>query len=164
MIKPWQKIIELSDWADSERSTGVQVHGCFDLLHIGHIRYIAWARSLGPGPLIATITADAYFPKYKGDHRPAFPEDVRAESLAALQLVDFVAIVREGTGVTAIHALKPRIYAKGWEAKGIIPDEVMAVESHGGYVCYMDKECNAGQIYSSGRILSGEYLRSRNNG
>jgi cytidyltransferase-like protein len=134
----------------------------FDLLHIGHLRYIAWARSLGGGMLTATITADAFFPKYKGEHRPAFPQDVRAECLAALQLVDYVAIVNEPTACLAIHTIRPRIYAKGFEARGIIPDEVSAVERNGGRVCYMDKECESGQIYSSGRILSGEYLRSRN--
>jgi len=157
---PFQKILPL---AMLYNFNGILVHGCFDLLHVGHIRYIDWARKLGPGYLIATLTADAYFPKYKGEHRPAFPQTIRAECLAALQLVDYVAIVEEATACLAITTIKPKIYAKGWEAQGVIPHEVAAVEAHGGHVCYMEKEPGSdGQIFSSGRILSGEYLRSRN--
>ena len=146
---------------------GILCHGCFDLLHVGHVRYLQWASRLRDASqktstLVVTLTADAYFPKYKGESRPAFPQDIRAECLAALQCVDYVAIVNEPTGVLAINTIKPRIYAKGWEAKGVIPFEVAATEFHGGHVAYMEKESESGQMYSSGRILSGEYLKSRN--
>lgn len=149
---------------DLENIRGVLCHGCLDLVHIGHLRYFAWARGLTDKwqSLIVTITADAYFPKYKGENRPAFPQDIRAEWLSHIDVIDFVAIVDEPTGVLAINTIKPKIYAKGWEAKGVIPLEVEATERNGGRVEYMEKECAAGQIYSSGRILSGEYLKSRN--
>ncbi len=143
---------------------GVLCHGCFDLVHLGHLRYFDWASKLKPEcPLIVTTTADAHFPKYKGGNRPAFPQDIRAEWLSHIDLIDFVAIVDEPTGVLAINTVKPAIYAKGWEAKGVIPLEAAATEAHGGRVEYMEKESVNGQIYSSGRILSGEYLRSRGN-
>ena len=142
---------------------GVLCHGCFDLVHLGHLRYFSWARNLlqPEYPLIVTITADACFPKYKGEKRPAFNEDTRAEWLSHIALIDYVSIVYEPTGVLAINTIKPRIYAKGHEAQGVIPLEVAATEAHGGRVVYMEKESVNGQIYSSGRILSGEYLRSR---
>lgn len=149
-------------WNLTRMRHAIQCHGCFDLLHVGHIRYLQWAKSLMPSaPLIVTLTSDEHFPKYKGDWRPAFNEQIRAECLAALEVVDHVAIVHEPTGVGAINVLHPAIYAKGWEAKGVIPDEVAAVESHGGRVEYMEKESEKGQIYSSGMILSGELMRQR---
>ena len=67
----------------------VQCHGCFDLLHIGHIRYLQKAAKLGD-LLVVTVTPDRFV--NKGPHRPAFPEALRAETLAALDCVDFVAI------------------------------------------------------------------------
>ena len=152
-------IVELPDLANVR---GTLAHGCFDLLHIGHIRYLKWAASLNKlHPLIVTLTADAHFPKYKGECRPAFPQDIRAECISALRFVDFVAIVDEPSAVMAIDIVRPHIYCKGWEAQGVIPHEVEAVERHGGRVEYMDKECASGQIYSSGAILSGAYLASR---
>lgn len=154
------KIVPLESLIDLR---GVLAHGCLDLVHVGHLRYFEWASKLKPEcPLIVTITADAFFPKYKGEHRPAFPEDVRAEWLSHIEIIDLIAIVNEPTAVLAINTIKPIIYAKGWEAKGVIPDEVAATEAHGGRVEYMEKESMNGQLYSSGRILSGEYLRGRN--
>jgi cytidyltransferase-like protein len=68
----------------------VQCHGVFDLLHPGHIRHFAAARSMGD-VLVVTITADDFVGK--GPGRPAFPQGLRSESLAALSVVDFVAVV-----------------------------------------------------------------------
>lgn len=148
----------LKDIGETERV--VLAHGSYDCLHIGHHRYFAWAKKLLPDPmLIVTLTSDEFFPKYKGENRPAFPEAVRAEWIAYAELVDFVAIVNEPTGVLAINTIKPAIYAKGAEAQGVIPYEVAATELHGGVVRYMTKETVNGQEYSSGRILSGEMLR-----
>lgn len=133
--------------------------GCFDLLHYGHLKYFEWARSLmADVPLTVALTADAYFNPRKGPHRPAFPEQIRAEWLSFVGIVDYVAIVYEPTAVLAINTIKPAIYAKGHEAEGMIPVEVAATEAHGGKVMYMP---NSNSIYSSGRILSGEYLRLR---
>jgi rfaE bifunctional protein nucleotidyltransferase chain/domain len=88
----------------------VHCHGCFDLMHIGHIRHLEAARAMGD-VLVVTVTADAYVKK--GEGRPAFTEEERAESLAALACVDFVSINREPTAAAAIRRLRPDYYVKG---------------------------------------------------
>lgn len=142
---------------------GVLCHGCFDLLHIGHIRYLHWARrQLARGPLVATLTADAFFPGYKGEGRPAFPEHIRAEWLAAICVVDAVAIVHHRTAIPAIEMMRPEVYAKGHTAEGMIPEETDATIAAGGRVVFMPPDSDGySQEYASGRILSGQYLRSR---
>ncbi len=90
----------------------VHCHGVFDLLHIGHIRYLQKAAKLGD-ILIVTVTPDRFV--NKGPHRPAFHERLRVEALAALDCVDFVAINADPVACTAIRLLRPDIYAKGAE-------------------------------------------------
>jgi cytidyltransferase-like protein len=137
---------------------GVLAHGCFDLLHIGHIRYLQWAKSQLPSaPLIVTLTADAFISK--GDGRPAFAQDIRAETVAALECVDYVSIVDDPTGLPAIAVTHPAVYAKG---RGVEPlkmqKEQEAVEALGGRVAFMPEQ----EIeISSTEILSGDYLRKR---
>lgn len=92
----------------------VHCHGCFDLMHIGHIRHLQTARAMGD-VLVVTVTADAYVDK--GEGRPAFTEEERAESLAALACVDFVSINREPTATAAIRRLRPDYYVKGQVAE-----------------------------------------------
>lgn len=139
---------------------GVLVHGAFDCLHVGHLRLFQWARGLSQGWLTVTLTSDEHFPKRKGERRPAFPQDVRAEWLSHIALIDFIAIVREPTGVAAINTIRPAVYAKGYEPSGIIQEEITATIRHGGIV-RMAKEGENGQTYSSSAILSGEYLKGR---
>ena len=142
---------------------GILAHGCFDLLHIGHLRYFRWARSLKADvPLVVTITDDEHFPNYKGPGRPAFDELTRAEWICYVGVVDAVAIVRAVTAIPAILAMEPAIYAKGREAEGMIPHEEQAAKDVGARVCFMprDNEMYV-QRYGSGRILSGQYLQER---
>ncbi len=87
--------------------TVVQAHGTFDLLHIGHVRHLEAARDLGD-VLIVTITADRFV--NKGPGRPVFAEALRAEMLATLQYVDWVAINPEPDAVNAISCVRPDIY------------------------------------------------------
>ncbi len=140
----------------------ILTHGCFDLVHLGHIRYLKWAKRLDESlPLVVTLTSDEHFPNYKGEGRPVFNESERAEWLAALDVVDIVSIVYDRTAVPAIEVLKPSYYVKGHEAEGMIPEEQGATESVGGKVVFMPAESKKGQIYSSGKILSGQLLRNR---
>src|SRR5436309_12837249 len=88
----------------------VHCHGVFDLLHIGHIKHLEAARKLGDA-LVVTITPDRFV--NKGPHRPAFPERLRAEALASLACVDFVAVNEWPTAVETIRALRPNLYVKG---------------------------------------------------
>ena len=118
-------------------------HGVFDLLHIGHIRHFKSAKKLGDA-LITTLTPDKYV--NKGPHRPAFTEKLRAESVAALDDVDYVAINKWPTAVETIKFLKPDIYTKGIDysnpendyTKGIIMEE-QAIKEVGGELKFTDE-------------------------
>ena len=99
-----------------ERRTVVHCHGVFDLLHIGHIRYLEQARSFGD-VLVVTLTPDKYVDK--GDKRPAFTELLRAEALASLSVVDYVAINEWPTAEKTLRLLKPDIYVKGSDFKSV---------------------------------------------
>ncbi len=88
----------------------VHCHGVFDLLHIGHIKHLEAARKLGD-LLVVTVTQDKYV--NKGPHRPAFPDLLRAEALAALSHVDYVSINEWPSAVNTIEMLKPDVYVKG---------------------------------------------------
>ncbi len=111
-----QKILEPAALAERlaelrlEGKRIVQAHGVFDLLHIGHIRHLQEARQFGD-VLVVTLTADKYV--NKGPHRPAFPESLRAEAMAALDAVDYVAISHFPSAVELITALRPNVYVKG---------------------------------------------------
>ncbi|MBF0213708.1 MAG: adenylyltransferase/cytidyltransferase family protein [Magnetococcales bacterium] len=90
----------------------VHCHGCFDLLHIGHLRYFQQARAFGD-LLVVTLTPDRFVDK--GANRPAFPEALRAEALSALACVDYVAINAWPTAVETLRLLQPDFYVKGTE-------------------------------------------------
>jgi rfaE bifunctional protein kinase chain/domain/rfaE bifunctional protein nucleotidyltransferase chain/domain len=114
----------------------VLAHGVFDLLHVGHIRHLREAKSLGD-ILVVTLTEDSRV--NKGPGRPAFPENLRAEALAALEAVDFVAISRYPTAVPVIATVQPDLYVKGPDYKdaardvtGGISEEEAAVVAAGG--------------------------------
>jgi rfaE bifunctional protein kinase chain/domain/rfaE bifunctional protein nucleotidyltransferase chain/domain len=156
------KIKELEELAKilaGQRSKGkkiVQCHGVFDLLHIGHIRHFEQAKTHGD-ILVVTVTQDKYV--NKGPHRPAFPENLRAESVAALDCVDYVAINNWPTSVEAIKLLKPNFYAKGSEYRdarkdmtGKITDEEAAVKSVKGKVVFTE------DITFSSSSLLNKYL------
>lgn len=121
----------------------VLCHGTFDLMHTGHIRYLQRARQEGD-VLLVTVTADEFV--NKGPGRPVFGEHLRAENLAALECVDFVAINRAVSAVDALHKIRPNVYAKGSEYRshgddvtGNIILEQDAVEAHGGEIFYTDE-------------------------
>lgn len=112
------KIYEL-DWLAetlaSVRQGGRKVvlcHGCFDLMHPGHIKYLQAAKKMGD-VLVVTVSPDRYVDK--GPGRPVFDERLRAESLAALECVDYVAVNRWPTAEETLRRLRPDIYVKGQE-------------------------------------------------
>jgi rfaE bifunctional protein kinase chain/domain len=121
----------------------VQCHGVFDLLHIGHIRHFQEARKRGDF-LVVTVTPDRYV--NKGPHRPVFTEMLRAEAIAALDGVNYVAINKWPSAVEAIELLRPDVYAKGSDYAdaskdhtGGIARERHAVESVGGSLVFTDE-------------------------
>lgn len=134
----------------------VLCHGVFDLIHVGHIRHLEQARQLGD-MLVVTVSPDRYV--NKGTHRPAFPEQLRAEALAALACVDYVAINQWPTSVETIHLLRPDLYVKGSDYRtaeldltGKIDEEQSAVESVGGRLAFTD-----GITFSSSALLNRHF-------
>ncbi|MBI4283912.1 MAG: adenylyltransferase/cytidyltransferase family protein [Chloroflexi bacterium] len=141
-IKSLQELAEILSSLRASKRKVIQCHGVFDLLHIGHIRHFEQARKLGD-TLIVTVTPDKYV--NKGPHRPAFTEDLRAEFIAALDCVDYVAINQWPTAVETIKLLKPDIYAKGADYQdaqkdytGKITEEEAAIKSVGGEIAFTD--------------------------
>jgi rfaE bifunctional protein nucleotidyltransferase chain/domain len=137
------EIAALSQRLRAQGRRVVLCHGAFDLLHTGHIRYLQRARREGD-ILLVTLTADAYV--NKGPGRPVFNQQLRAENLAALECVDYVAIHHAVAAVDALHKIQPNVYAKGSEYRSCSDDvtgnillEQRAVEEHGGEIFFTDE-------------------------
>jgi D-glycero-beta-D-manno-heptose 1-phosphate adenylyltransferase len=111
----------------------VFTNGCFDILHVGHVRYLAEARSRGD-ILIVGLNSDASVSLIKGDRRPIVRQHHRAEVLASLACVDHIVIFEEPDPLRLIQTLKPDILVKGedWETDAIIGAE--DVRSRGGEI------------------------------
>jgi rfaE bifunctional protein nucleotidyltransferase chain/domain len=111
----------------------VFTNGCFDLLHVGHVHYLAAARTEGD-LLVVGLNSDQSVRANKGEHRPIVPEAERAEILAGLACVDFVTVFAEADPLRVIQALQPDVLAKGgdWAESEIIGADV--VKQNGGRV------------------------------
>ena len=111
----------------------VFTNGCFDLLHVGHLRSLEQARALGDR-LVVAVNGDASVRRLKGAGRPLVPARQRAELLAGLACVDWVVVFAETTPLRAIRALRPDVLAKGgdWALDAIVGRA--EVESRGGRV------------------------------
>ena len=112
------KILEINDLANKIKDLKaagkkiVHCHGCFDLMHPGHIKYFQAAKKMGD-VLVVTVTPDMYVDK--GPGRPVFNERLRTKSIAALECVDYVAINKWPTAEETLRLLRPDIYVKGQE-------------------------------------------------
>lgn len=136
---------EIEGIADKLRSKGRSItlcHGVFDLLHVGHLRHLRVARGFGDA-LIVSITADEFV--QKGPGRPVFQSLLRAEMLAALELVDYVVVVYDLSAEPILHAVKPHVYAKGGDyidpaqdVTGKIVRERDIVEQYGGKLVFTE--------------------------
>ncbi len=111
----------------------VFTNGCFDILHVGHVRYLSEAKALGD-VLVVGLNRDASVRKLKGAGRPVTPERERAEVLAALQSVDYVVFFSESTPERLIRALRPDFLVKGGDWKKSQIAGSAFVESYGGKV------------------------------
>lgn len=132
------KIIQLAEWQPRNDKV-VLAHGCFDLLHLGHAKYLEAAKGLGDF-LLVSLTADKFV--NKGPNRPVFPAHLRAEMVAALGCVDAVTINDAPTAIPVIEAVKPALYVKGGDYRlggGEIDREVAAVRANGGDVHFTDE-------------------------
>jgi len=108
-------------------------NGVFDVLHVGHVRYLRAAKALG-GRLIVAVNADATVRALKGEGRPRMPAAERAELLAALEGVDAVVIFDEPDVRALIHEVRPDIHAKGTDYSAETVPERDAVAEYGGRV------------------------------
>lgn len=111
----------------------VFTNGCFDLLHVGHVRYLTAARACGDC-LIVGLNSDASIRRIKGPRRPVTPEDQRAEVLAALACVDHVTLFSDDTPAALIAAVRPHVLVKGadWAEADIVGAD--GVKADGGRV------------------------------
>jgi len=136
-----QKILSLpalSQRANEIRRAGqslVLTNGCFDLLHVGHVRYLQGARELGDF-LVVAVNGDQSVRSLKGAGRPLNSENDRAEVLAALDCVDFVTIFPALRATEVIKALRPAIYVKGgdYTLESLDPGEVTALQEAGAEI------------------------------
>jgi D-beta-D-heptose 7-phosphate kinase/D-beta-D-heptose 1-phosphate adenosyltransferase len=133
----------------------VFTNGCFDLLHIGHVRYLQAARKLGDA-LVVGLNADASVRRLKGPGRPLTPAKERAEILAALTCVDFVTIFGATTPLRLIRALGPDVLVKGgdWTVDTIVGREV--VEGRGGKVIAIPFVKNRSTTRTIGKIRGAQ--------
>lgn len=117
-----------------ERRDGAKIvlaNGCFDLFHVGHIRYLAGAKQLGD-ILIVGINSDGQVRKLKGGNRPFMPETERAEMISALRFVDYVTIFDEPTVEELIRIVRPDFHAKGTDYTTETVPEKEIVKEYGG--------------------------------
>ena len=130
--------------------TVVHCHGCFDIVHPGHIRYLRFARELGD-ILVVSLTGD--YDVGKGPDRPYIPQELRAENLAALEFVDWVVIDPHPTAAELLQLLRPDVYVKGREyAQRHDPRfqrEREIVEGYGGRVVYHSGDV----VFSSTQLI-----------
>lgn len=144
---------ELRQLAADWRRAGKRVtlaNGCFDVLHVGHVRYLHAARELG-GKLIVAVNSDASASALKGEGRPVIPAEERAEILAALADVDAVVVFSENDVCAIIREIRPDFHAKGTDYTVESVPERDQVEACGGRVVIVGdpKDHSASEIIRS---------------
>lgn len=132
-IKSWEELKGIVDKAKAEGKRVVFTNGCFDLIHVGHTRYLQEAKKYGDIFIIA-VNSDSSVRSLKGENRPIIPEEERAEVVASLGCVDYVTIFPELDPLRLITYLRPNYLVKGgdWAEDSIIGKDV--VEAEGGKV------------------------------
>ncbi len=130
----------------------VMCHGVFDVVHPGHVQHLAYAKNKAD-ILVASLTADRHI--NKGTHRPHVPQALRAENLAAFEMVDYVIIDKNATPIELITVLQPDFFAKGYEyvADGMPPktaEEEKLLFSYGGKILFTPGDV----VYSSSSLIN----------
>jgi len=115
----------------------VTTNGCFDLLHIGHLRYLQAAKALGD-VLIVAVNADASVRGLKGDLRPVVSEADRAELIAGLACVDFALIFRGETPIPELQAIAPNVHVKGGQYTVETLPEAPALQAIGCEIAFIE--------------------------
>jgi len=141
-------LLAVVEAAKRKRSRIVLANGCFDVLHVGHIRYLEAAKALGD-LLIVGVNSDEQTRRLKGDGRPLVPQDQRAQIVSALEAVNFVTIFEEPTVKELLLAIKPDVHAKGTDYTEDMVPERDVVRSFGGRVAIVGDPKN----HSSSEII-----------
>ena len=123
---------QVTDWRQAGERV-ILTNGCFDVLHVGHVRYLRGAKALG-GQVVVAVNDDSSVRKLKGEGRPCMPVAERAEIVAALEDVDAVLIFSEPDVRTLVRELRPDIHAKGTDYTSETVPERDVVAEHGGRV------------------------------
>lgn len=157
-MSPNRKVCDLGQllkYRREARAAGkmvVHCHGCFDIVHPGHIMHLQYARSLGD-VLMVSVSADSHV--NKGVDRPLIPDELRAASLAALECVDWVYVNPDATAHDLLEQLRPDIYVKGKEYESNHDPRFLAerqvVENNGGRVLFSSGEV----VFSSTALING---------
>jgi rfaE bifunctional protein nucleotidyltransferase chain/domain len=159
---PSQRILgrdQLIERVLSARKAGARVvlaNGCFDLLHVGHVRYLQAAKALGD-LLVVGINSDEQTRRLKGEGRPLVPEAQRAEIISGLEAVDLLTIFSEPTVEELLIALKPNFHAKGTDYTEDSVPERDVVRSYGGQVAIVGDPKN----HSSSQIIGELTVRRK---
>lgn len=132
-IKPLPELRRTIAAEKARGKTVVLANGCFDLFHVGHIRYLRAARAAGD-LLVVALNSDSSVRRLKGKGRPILPQKERAEILAAFSFVDYVTIFGEPTVAKVLLALKPDIHAKGSDYSQETVPERETVKTYRGRV------------------------------
>lgn len=158
-----QKIFSLSELAsiiEHHRQAGRRVtlaNGCFDLLHVGHVRYLQGAKAVAD-ILVVGINSDASVRQLKGGNRPVMPDVERAEIIAALACVDYVTVFESLTVEPLLEILRPNFHAKGTDYTTETVPEREIVRRYGGEVVIVGdpKDHSTSALLSKSRGENGE--------
>src|SRR5215203_2079285 len=134
-LKSPEELAAISERMAAEGRKLVFTNGCFDLLHVGHVRYLQQARALGDALLIA-VNGDASVRALKGPTRPVNQEQDRAEVLAALDCVDFLTVFHAERVTDLVKQIRPQVYAKGgdYTVESLDPGERKTLEDVGAEI------------------------------
>ncbi len=159
-ILPFEELAEKIQELKSQGKLIVHCHGCFDLMHPGHIKYFQAAKRMGD-ILVVTVTPDRYIDK--GPDRPVFNETLRTESIAALECVDYVALNQWPTAVETLQLLRPHFYVKGQEFEhledktGKLQKEYAVIKEIGAEIRFTHEI-----VFSSTKLLRQYFLNDSN--
>lgn len=151
-VVPLAHAATIARQAQADGRTVILCHGCFDIVHPGHLRHLVWAREQGD-MLIVSVSGDAAVSN-KGVGRPLVPEHLRADNLAALECVDLVVVTPGATAVDTLSAVRPDRYIKGAEYRDSHDPRLAAerdiVQSYGGSLLFSSGDV----VYSSTQLIA----------
>lgn len=131
-----KELLSILERLKTEKKQIVTTNGCFDILHVGHVRYLKQAKELGD-VLIICLNTDKSVKKLKGDSRPVNNELDRAEVLAGLRSVDYVILFDEDTPSELLAQIKPDIHVKGGDYDANTLPEAKIIQQFGGKIMFL---------------------------